>query len=90
MANFIIIKNYLLLAIFLIFSSLFCDAQKKEDCNWPLSPNFDINIGSDKSEFQVPQGWLVSGQTYYWRVKARDDHGNWGKYSEIWEFRTEF
>ncbi|MFC2123854.1 hypothetical protein ACFLU5_03495 [Bacteroidota bacterium] len=62
----------------------------RPDCRWPLSPNFDIDIRSDKSEFQVPEGWLLSGETYYWRVKAKDRQGNWGSYSEIWKFNTEF
>jgi hypothetical protein len=62
----------------------------REDCKWPLCPNLDIDIHSDKPEFQVPDGWLISGETYYWRVKARDSQGNWGNYSDIWNFRTEF
>jgi hypothetical protein len=62
----------------------------RPDCKWPLSPNFDIDIHTDEPQFQVPEGWLISGQTYYWRVKAKDNQGNWGEYSEIWEFITEF
>jgi len=58
----------------------------RSDCKWPLSPNFDIDLNSETPEFQVPEGWLISGQIYYWRVKAKDSQGNWGKFGEIWSF----
>lgn len=62
----------------------------RPDCKWPLCPNFDIDLNSEKPEFQIPEGWLIPGQTYYWRVKAKDNQGNWGLYSVIWKFRTVF
>jgi len=60
----------------------------RPDFKWPLSSNFDRNIGSDMTEWKVPEGWLNSNQTYYWRVKAKDKNGNWGEYCNGWSFKT--
>ncbi len=57
-------------------------------CIWPLSPNFDIPTGSAGSSFKVPEGWLNPGTAYYWKVRARDNRGVWGRWSEIWKFTT--
>jgi len=62
----------------------------RPDCRWSLCPNLDIDINSGTPEFQIPGGWLISGETYYWRVKAKDNHGNWSDYSKIWKFTTNF
>ncbi len=56
-------------------------------CVWPISANFEGNLGP-VTEFAVPEGWLVPGQTYYWRVKARSDKGRWGAWSPIRSFRA--
>jgi hypothetical protein len=54
----------------------------------PVSGNFDRITFSPKAEWYVPQGWLVKGRTYYWRVRARDNDGVWSGWSKIWKFRT--
>ncbi|MEM2480691.1 MAG: hypothetical protein QXG14_01475 [Candidatus Hadarchaeales archaeon] len=37
--------------------------------------------------------WIVSPplpvSTYYWRVKARDNAGNWGPWSTVWRFKVD-
>ncbi len=60
----------------------------RPDCRWALTSNFDVELNSDKCEFQIPQGWLNPEQIYYWRVMAKDNNGNWGEYSKIWTFKT--
>jgi len=62
----------------------------RSDCKWPLCPDLDVDTNSDIPEFQIPDGWLVQDQTYYWRVQARDSNGNWGEFSKIWKFITDF
>ena len=61
---------------------------RRKDFKWPLSPNFDVDIGCNLSEWKVPGGWLNSNQTYYWRVKAKDNNGNWSNYSKVWSFKV--
>ena len=55
-------------------------------CIWPISANFEGSLGP-VTEFAVPEGWLVPGQTYYWRVKAKDAYGYWGRWSPTRSFR---
>lgn len=44
-------------------------------------------LSEDINQFQVPlDGLLNSGQKYYWRVRAQDDKGNWGDWSQTWSF----
>jgi len=54
-------------------------------CIWPVSPNFEGSLGA-VTEFAVPDGWLVPGRSYYWRVKARDTNGHWSDWSETRTF----
>ena len=60
----------------------------RRDCAWPVSPNLDVDLDSDRPEFAVPESWLNVDTTYYWRVRARDTRGDWGPYSRVWRFRT--
>lgn len=61
------------------------------DCRWVLSPNFDKLISrtatKGQAKYEIPyRGLLNPGQTYYWRVRARDAAGVWGPWSAIWRF----
>jgi hypothetical protein len=59
----------------------------RPDMLLPVSGNFDRITLSPKTEWDVPQGWLVKGKTYYWRVRARDNWGCWSDWSKIWKFK---
>ncbi|MCX7765224.1 MAG: hypothetical protein N2246_00750 [Candidatus Sumerlaeia bacterium] len=63
----------------------------RADCRWALSTNFEKIISrtqnAGKAEYTIPyEALLNSGQTYYWKVRACDEHGVWGDWSQIWEF----
>ncbi len=58
----------------------------REDCAWPLATTFDRDVREGTS-FAAPQGWLNSGVTYYWRVRAEDATGRSSAWSDIFSFR---
>ncbi|MFC1717283.1 transglutaminase domain-containing protein [Candidatus Poribacteria bacterium] len=58
----------------------------RSDMLHPISPSFDRIIFSQSPEWDFPQGWLVSGKTYFWRVRARNEWGAWSPWSQIWRF----
>jgi hypothetical protein len=58
----------------------------RPDMLYPLSPVFDRIIFSQEPEWKVPEGWLIKGQTYYWRVRAKDNWGVWSDWSNVWTF----
>jgi hypothetical protein len=63
------------------------------DMRWPLSPNFErlisLTPSQGKEEWTAPYaGLLNSGTPYYWRVRARDATGVWGKWSRTFSFRV--
>ena len=60
----------------------------RPDMLLPVSGNFDRIINSNQPQWELPQGWLLKGQTYYWRVRARDNWGCWSNWSKIWKFKT--
>ena len=60
----------------------------RPDCRWPLSPTLWQNVGSDKTEWQLPASFLNLGTTYYWKVRARDSRGDIGQWSQVFQFRT--
>ena len=67
---------------------------KRADMRWVLSPNFDKLVSHTpsrgKSEWLVPYvGLLNPGTTYHWRVRAKDDKGVWGPWSEAWSFQCD-
>ncbi|UCG47148.1 MAG: putative Ig domain-containing protein [Phycisphaerales bacterium] len=66
----------------------------RSDMRWPMSPNFDkyISRTTDKgnARYALPRpGFLTHGQTYYWRVKAKDSNGVWGPWSDTWSFTAQ-
>lgn len=63
----------------------------RADLAWPLSANFEklIHNTANRVEprYSLPQtGLLTPGQTYWWRVRARNDKGVWGPWSTTWSF----
>jgi len=60
----------------------------RPDCRWPISMSLYRNLGSDKSEWTMPESFLNPGTAYYWRVRARDSHGEIGQWGKIFSFRT--
>ena len=59
----------------------------RPDCAWPLTQAFDRDVRAGCT-FKAPAGWLNPGTTYYWRVKAEDEQGNWSAWSGIYSFTT--
>jgi hypothetical protein len=65
----------------------------RPDMAWPLSTNFEKLISNTKdrgnARYGMPYaGLLTPGETYYWRVRARDAQGVWGPWSKTWSFTT--
>lgn len=64
----------------------------RADMRWPMSPNFDKLVSKTemrgKTEWITPYTGLLNPDTdYYWRVRARNAHGIWGKWSEVSSFK---
>jgi hypothetical protein len=63
----------------------------REDMKWPLSTNFYKLISQTadrgKAQYTLPHGGLLaSDRKYYWRVRAKDAKGVWGRWSATWSF----
>jgi hypothetical protein len=63
----------------------------RADIKWPLSMSFAKLISrtadAGKPRYTLPgPGLLNPDSAYYWRVRARDDKGVWGPWSETWSF----
>jgi hypothetical protein len=62
----------------------------REDLAWPLAPNFETFVGSSIPELPVPEAsYFLPGVVYYWRVRAVDEWGVFGPWSETWTFRVD-
>jgi len=65
------------------------------DIRWSLSPNFDRRLISrtnnrNLNSFQIPYpGLLNPEQTYFWRIRARNEDKVWGPWSDIFSFTVE-
>lgn len=52
-------------------------------------PFFDSGITSGQlTRFNVPDGWLWDGSTYYWHVRHQDKYGRWSPWSDETCFTT--
>jgi hypothetical protein len=60
----------------------------RPDCRWPLSTTLHRNVGSAKTEWQVPASFLNPGTTYYWKVRARNQRGDIGDWGTVFSFKT--
>jgi Fibronectin type III domain len=63
----------------------------RADMAWPLSSNFSKLVSNTadrgKPRYTVPYtGLLTPGREYYWRVRARNEKGVWGPWSQTWSF----
>jgi hypothetical protein len=63
----------------------------RPDMKWPLSTNFYKLISNTpdrgKAQYTLPHGGLLTcDQTYYWRVRAMNEKGGWGRWSKVWSF----
>ena len=59
----------------------------RADMLYPVSPNFDRITFAQHPLWPVPKGWLIEGQSYYWRVRSRDNWGVWSRWSRVWSFK---
>ncbi|OQB23259.1 MAG: hypothetical protein BWY12_00439 [candidate division BRC1 bacterium ADurb.Bin183] len=50
----------------------------------PVTPLAWEKIGAENI-WQVPDGWLLDGYTYYWRVRSKNKT-NWSRWSDPWSF----
>jgi hypothetical protein len=63
----------------------------RADMKWPLSMSFAKLISrtadAGKAQYTLPGAGLLSpDRRYFWRVRAKDDKGVWGPWSETWSF----
>jgi hypothetical protein len=61
------------------------------DMRYCLSPVFEKLVSRTANQgtatWTVPEAGLLNpGQTYYWRVRARNTAGVWGPWSSVWNF----
>ncbi len=64
---------------------------ERADLHFTLSPNFTrlISMTSGRCEEKYAlarAGLLAPGRKYFWRVRAKDEKGVWGPWSETWSF----
>jgi hypothetical protein len=63
----------------------------RADMKWPLSMSFaklisrTSDAGSHRFTLKAP-GELTPDREYYWHVRAKDESGVWGNWSDTWRF----
>ncbi|MGD8238331.1 MAG: putative Ig domain-containing protein [Armatimonadota bacterium] len=61
---------------------------RRPDMRIPYRPSYDVVI--KQNEWCVPfTGMFSPDVIYHWRVRARDRHGVWSRWSPVWRFRWE-
>lgn len=68
--------------------SYFFQLSLHPQCAFPLSPNFDADQKSPDTELTVEEGWIRPQTRYFWRVRARNQHGLWGPWCGVQSFST--
>jgi hypothetical protein len=58
------------------------------DCLYPITRPLDREIDGSQNGWTLPAEWLNPRTTYYWRVRARDNRGDWSDWSTIQQFET--
>jgi hypothetical protein len=63
------------------------------DVKWPLSMSFaklmSRTADAGHARYTLPAAGLLNPDTtYYWHVRAKDDKGVWGAWSQTWSFTT--
>jgi hypothetical protein len=67
------------------------ELSSRADMKWPLSMSFaklisrTSDAGSARYTLKAP-GELNPDREYYWHVRAKDERGVWGPWSETWSF----
>ncbi|MDX2475697.1 MAG: hypothetical protein QNL91_18555 [Candidatus Krumholzibacteria bacterium] len=55
------------------------------DMRLPYRPSFDVYV--ETAAHESPYAGLFSpDETYFWRVRARNEYGVWGNWSPVWTF----
>ena len=62
------------------------EVRARPDMRFPVATSLDRLTFSGEPEWRVPGGWLIPGERYYWRVRARDGRGAWSTWSPVWSF----
>ncbi|MFI5459445.1 MAG: hypothetical protein ACHRXM_28810 [Isosphaerales bacterium] len=67
------------------------ELSSRADMKWPLSMSFAKLISrtadAGQSRYTLPApGLLNPDREYFWRIRAQDDKGVWGPWSETWSF----
>jgi hypothetical protein len=70
------------------------ELSERPDMKWPLSTNFYKLISNTpdrgREQYTLPHdGLLAAGQKFYWRVRAKNEHGVWGPWSAVWSFTAQ-